>query len=385
MASLVQKTVPRAKKQVSTNAEVSSIFRSLHQIKIGNDPTCSLKRKDQILFFRNLTTLVQNGVSLSQALQTICEDRGLQRYNDILARISLAVSSGQSFSSALRQFPAAFNATLISQIEVGEKSGAIDQSLVRITEQLERSSNQISYILKKLAYPAILLVAGIGSVTFMLLHVIPTFKTMYDDAGASLPAVTQLLIDVSQFLTDYWVTLAVVTAFFVVLTYFALQNDSSRLWIDRTLIRLPLVGDWFRSFAILQFADVLGNLMESGFTLAEALPPAGRAISNRFVRQRILRLYTAVRRGERFSESLDREGDLFPPVVSQLVIVGERTGRLVPITRQIRSHVRRDVESRTDALVATIEPTLTILLAAAVGGILLAVYLPMFDLIGKTN
>ncbi|WP_182865736.1 type II secretion system F family protein [Rhodopirellula sp. JC639] len=367
------------------HAESQNLFKTLHEIKFGNDPQRRFKRKDLILFLRNLTTLVQNGVSLTHALETVTRDRSLKKYHHILSSISRALKGGESLSTAMKAFPSAFNVTLISQIEVGERSGALDQALVRVTEQLERSSGHRKMILKKLAYPAILVVAGTGSVTFMLLYVIPTFQQMYEDAGATLPAITQLLIDSSVMIQNYGVHLLGLIIVLAVAVVTLFRNVQSRRWIDRNLIRIPVIGDWFRNLAILQFADVLGNLMESGFTLAEALPPAGRAIGNRHVREKILGLYTAIRRGERFSQSLEREGDLFPAVVNQLVIVGERTGRLVPVTHQIRKHLRRDVEDSTDALVGAIEPILTIVLAVAVGGILLAVYLPMFDLIGKVN
>ncbi|QDV44225.1 Type II secretion system protein F [Stieleria neptunia] len=362
-----------------------ALLKSLHEIKFGNDPQHRFKRKDLIVFLRNLTTLVQNGVSLTHALETVTRDRSLKKYQHILSSISRALKGGESLSASMKTFPSAFNMTLVSQVEVGERSGKLDQALLRITEQLERSSGHRKMILKKLAYPAILVVAGTGSVIFMLLCVIPTFQEMYEDAGATLPAITQLLIDVSAIVQVYGFHLLGLSIVLAITVITLFKNVQSRRWIDRNLIRIPIVGEWFRNLAILQFADVLGNLMESGFTLAEALPPAGRAIGNRHVQEKILGLYTAIRRGERFSQSLQREGDLFPAVVNQLVIVGERTGRLVPVTHQIRKHLRRDVEDSTDAIVGAIEPILTIVLAVAVGGILLAVYLPMFDLIGKVN
>lgn len=369
----------------SGGPQTFNVLKTLHEIKFGNDPERSFKRKDLIVFLRNLTTLVENGVSLTHALETVTKDRSLKKYQNIFLSLSRSLKGGESLSTAMKLFPLAFNSTLLSQVEVGERSGALDKALVRITEQLERSSGHKKLIIKKLTYPAILLVAGIGSVTFMLLCVIPTFQAMYDDAGATLPAITQLLIDTSEFVQKYAFHLLGLTIGCAAGLVSVMKNATSRLWIDSMLIRLPLIGDWFRNLAVLQFAEVLGNLMESGFTLAEALPPAGRAIKNRYVQNKILGLYRAIRRGERFSQSLEQEGNLFPAVVNQLVIVGERTGRLVPVTKQIRKHLRRDVEDSTDAMVATIEPLLTIILAVAVGGILLAVYLPMFDLIGKVN
>jgi len=150
-------------------------------------------------------------------------------------------------------------------------------------------------------------------------------------------------------------------------------------------LRWPLFGNFFRDLAVLQFMDVLGNLLESGYTVVEALGGSVDAISNRAVRKSVAELQSAVTRGERFSRELDRQGDLFPPVVSQLVIVGEKTGNLAKASNFIREHLRREIERTTNILVGTIEPILTIGMACMIGMILLAIYLPMFDMIGAMN
>ncbi|MCD0461730.1 type II secretion system F family protein [Roseiconus lacunae] len=366
-------------------ASLASVFKSLHEIKFGADPSRRFKSKDLVLLMRNLTTLVSNGVSLAHAIETVSKDRSMAKYHTILRSLSRHLQSGESLSSAMNQYPEAFSEILVSQISVGEMSGHLDKTLSRITEQLEQSSSQKAYILKKLTYPALLLVAGIGSVAFMLTNVIPTFQKMYDDAGATLPWVTQFLIDLSQFLTGNGMVIVALLSTVSAGIYSAFRHPKTRRSIDECFVKLPLIGDWFRKFAVLQFSEVLGNLMESGFTVAEALPSSARAVSNQYVREKIQSLHSAVRRGERFSVAIEREGDLFPEVVKQLVIVGERTGRLAPVTRQIRKHLRQDVQTTTDAIVAAIEPVLTMGLAVVVGGILLAVYLPMFDLIGKVG
>ena len=149
-----------------TAAGSQNILKSLHEIKFGNDPQNQFKRKDLILFLRNLTTLVQNGVSLTHALETVSMDRSLGKYENIFKSLARALKGGESLSSGMKKFPSAFDGTLISQIEVGERSGTLDKALLRVTEQLERSSGHKKLIIKKLTYPAILVVAGIGSVTF---------------------------------------------------------------------------------------------------------------------------------------------------------------------------------------------------------------------------
>ncbi len=148
------------------------------------------------------------------------------------------------------------------------------------------------------------------------------------------------------------------------------------------MLRLPLFGHWLRDIAILEFMDILSNLLGSGYTLADSLAEAGQAVSNRAVKLCVKDLHSGVEQGERFSRSVEHHSDLFPPMVSQLVIVGERTGNLLSAARHIQKHLETEVERKTNLMVGVIEPVLTLSLATAVGVILLAIYLPMFDMIG---
>ena len=150
-------------------------------------------------------------------------------------------------------------------------------------------------------------------------------------------------------------------------------------------IKLPVLGHWFKNIAVLQFVEVLGNLMDSGFTVVEALSACAKSVGNRRIRASILEMHQALLQGEKFSDELARHDDLFPPIVNQLVIVGEKTGTLSKTTVHIRAHLRREVETYTNVMVGTIEPILTIGMASSIGCILLAIYLPMFDIIGAMN
>tara|TARA_R110002049_G_scaffold27321_2_gene94121 strand:- start:235541 stop:236686 length:1146 start_codon:yes stop_codon:yes gene_type:complete len=361
------------------------ILSKLHDVKIGGDPGKRIKQADLVGMLRNITTLVSNGVSLRDALETVAADRSLKRYRRILNSLSESVRHGNTLSAAMVKFPASFDKLLVNQIRVGERAGTLPAALESVSKQLEEGATLKRFIVKKLTYPSILVLAGIASVSFMLTCVIPTFQEMYDDAGATLPAITRFLIDVGEAVTNHGFLILAILMTALVGAIAALQNPATRIRIDEHLLRIPMIGDWFRNIAILQFIQVLENLMCSGFTLAEALPHASGAVRNRYIRIKLQGLHSAIRRGERFSLALDKEGDLFPPVVKQLVVIGERTGRLGEITKEIRSHLRADVEKYTTAMVGAIEPALTAVLAVLVGGILLAIYLPMFDMIGQTN
>jgi type II secretory pathway component PulF len=367
------------------NQGLEGFLKKLSDIKIGGSSGLKVRQKDMVYIFRNLSTLLGNGLSLNKALATLQQEKSLKKYQSLFLTMEQHVNQGSTLSSALTQFPDSFHELLVHQIKVAERTGALVETITRITEQLENGANIKALIIKKLTYPVMLSIAGAGSMTFMLLYVVPTFEKMYSEAKAELPAITQFLIAVGRLLTDYLPIVvggiaAVVTLF--VLTW---RNPNGRFRVERVLLKTPLLESWLRSIAILQFIEVLGNLMDSGFTLAEALPHTSKGITNSVVRRSVEDLHKAIVRGERFSRELLKRSHIFPPVVTQLVIIGEQTGTLPTATQQIRVHIRREVERYTNLLTGAIEPVMTIGLASAIGGILMAVYLPMFDMIGAMN
>jgi len=326
-----------------------------------------------------------NGISIPQALDTICKESSFSKYRKILRTLSDTIKSGSSLSNGMKKFPASFPSLMIHQVRIGEQAGTLQQTLKQIVRQLEDGSKIRSFIIKKMTYPALLVVAGIGSVTFMLTSVIPTFQKMYEENGAVLPWITQFLINISESLQSNAVLIVTSLIGIAVTATIAMKYPTSRRLIDEWILRIPLLGKWFRNLSILQFMETLSNLLDSGFNLVDALQPASKAVGNRYLRRKLQNLHGAIRRGEKFSVAMQREKDLFPPVVNQLVVVGEKTGQLPDITAEIREHLKEEVQTKTSAMLGTIEPILTSGLAFAIGGILLAVYLPMFDMIGSAN
>lgn len=363
------------------------LLGKLHSIQIGGDTGGGhkIKKADLIYIIRNLATLVQNGVALPKALSTIANEKSLQKYADLLETIRRKVAAGEAFSKTLSQFPATFNTVLVNHVRVGERSGTLPSTLVQITEQLENADNLKRTVIKKLSYPIMLTVAGIVAVTFMLLFVVPIFEETYATSKVPLPLITRFMIASGAFLASHgwWLTLLGVGAIFTV--RYLRKNPEYAFRMDGMLLRLPLFGPWLRDMAVLQFMEVLGNMLEGGFTMVDALRVSGGSVSNHAVKRSVDDLQTAVTRGERFSRELNRHSELFPPVVSQLIIVGEQTGTVPQATVDVRKHLRREIERTTNMLVGTIEPILTISLAGMIGCILLAIYLPMFDMIGAMN
>ncbi len=340
-----------------------------------------LKDRDLVFILRNLSTLTESGVSLPKALGTLAEEKALEKHRQMLLSIRRHLENGETFSSALSHFGSSFDTVMVNQIKVGEHSGRLGETLTTIARHRENSHRLQSEIVRKLAYPGLLVVMGSAVIMFLLTYVIPVFEETYSKANVPLPFITKLLIAVGGFAKSYgWIVLGLAAAAALVIAQLRKRNDLASK-IDAAILRAPVLGHWLRDIAVLQLMEVLGSLLEAGYNLAEALGEAGKAVSNRSIRQSVRELQNAIRRGERFSRELERHGETFPPIVSQLVIVGEQTGTLTRATTHIRDHLQREIERKTNLFVGTIEPTLTISLAAAIAAILLAIYLPMFDMI----
>jgi type IV pilus assembly protein PilC len=367
----------------TTLPSVASAGNAL-RLKIGRRRKASqqkLKDRDLVFILRNLATLTGSGVSLPKALGTLAEEKALEKHRDMLLSIRRHLENGESFSTALAHFGATFDNVMVSQIKVGEHSGTLNETLQTIARHREDGNRLKSEVVKKLAYPGLLVVMGSAVIMFLLTYVIPVFEETYDKAKVPLPFITKLLIVVGALAKSYGlVVLAIVAITVLVVRQLRKRADIANK-MDAKLLEMPIFGNWLRDIAVLQLMEVLGSLMDAGYNLAEALGEAGQAVGNRAIRQSVRDLQNAIRRGEKFSRELERHGEMFPPIVSQLVIVGEQTGTLARATGHIRDHLQREIERKTNLFVGTIEPTLTISLAAAVAAILLAIYLPMFDMV----
>ena len=340
-----------------------------------------LKDRDLVFILRNLSTLTDSGVSLPKALGTLAEEKALEKHRDMLHSIRRHLENGESFSAALAHFGATFDTVMVNQIKVGERSGTLGETLTTIARHREDSHRLRAEIVRKLAYPILLVVMGAAVITFLLTYVIPVFQKTYDDAHVALPFITKMLIALGAITKSYgWIVLVLAAAVVLVIRQLRKRPDFAYR-MDASILRSPVFGNWLRDIAVLQLMEVLGSLMDAGYNLAEALGEAAQAVGNRAIRQSVRDLENAVCRGEKFSRELERHGDTFPPIVSQLVIVGEQTGTLARATSHIRDHLQREIERKTNLFVGTIEPTLTISLAGAIAAILLAIYLPMFDMV----
>ena len=345
----------------------------------------NFKAHELTFVLRTLATLLDNGVSLPKALSTLAKEESLDKHREVLETLRRKVESGVTFSNALSQFSHICDNVTISQLRVGEQSGTLSNTLKQLSESRNKTAELKKAVIKKLAYPILLVVFGSGLITFLLLYVIPVFEETYEKAKVPLPFITRLLIGFGAFMKSYgWIVICLIA---VLVTIYVQLRKQPRLAekIDRSLLKLPLFGNWLRDIAVLQMMDVLHHLMAAGYTLAEALRETGDTVGNRAMKHGVHDLQFAVQRGERFSREIERLESLFPPIVHQLVIIGESTGKLTRATNDICDHLRREIERKTEIMVGALEPILTIGLAVAIAMILMAIYLPMFDMVNTVS
>jgi type II secretory pathway component PulF len=339
------------------------------------------KSHELTFILRTLSTLLANGVSLPKALGTLAKEETLAKHREVLDSLRRKVESGVAFSTAVGYFPNMCDAITINQLRVGERSGTLGDTLRHLSENRDQSAELKSAVIKKLAYPALLVTLGSALITFLLLYVLPVFQETYDKAHVPLPFITQLLIAFGTFAKQYgWMFVATLILALAGIKQLR-KKDAFAVRMDRSMLKMPLIGNWLRDIAVLQVMEVMHNLMAAGYTLAEALLETGETVGNRAVKEGVHDLQVAVQRGERFSRELERLESLFPPIVNQLVIVGESTGQLTRVTSDICDYLRREIERKTNLIVSALEPILTISLAIAVAAVLLAIYLPMFDMV----
>lgn len=379
----------RRTKQAVGELSLKELFGKLHSIKIGgtsDDPLkMKIKRKHLATIMRNLATLLDNGLSLPKALNTLSKERSLQPFAKMLSTIRQSVEAGDAFSAAVAQYPRIFNSLIVHQLRVGERSGRVAETLSQLAGQLEQAGEVQKRIIKKLTYPAMVSTAGVGLVIFMLLVVVPQFQQIYEESGTPLPQITRFLLTASDILVGYgWVALVIGPA--LAFAYVKLRaNPKSRAWMDGAILKVPVIGKWVRDLAVLQFMDALGIMMESGFVLLDAIKASIGAVGNQAVRSLVDELRLAVTRGERLSTELEKHSEVFPPTISQLVVVGEQTGNMSRATKGVRDHLRRRLEDKVDTAVGLIEPAVTLGLAIVIGVIVLAIYMPMFGMVNAVQ
>lgn len=370
--------------------EVSSILRrrKIRAMSIKNKPMninltfgTGIKLTDISRFTRQFSAMTASGLSLVQCLDVLAEQSENPIFGKTIQKVSLDIQGGTTLADAMAKHSKVFNRLYVNMVAAGEASGNLDEILARLAEYLEKADALKRKIKGAMMYPMIVGVVAVGATVAMLAFVVPTFAQMFIDFGGSLPTPTAIVVDISNAVLKYWPHGVVLTIAAVVTFNWYYKTPAGRYNIDKLRLNAPVLGDLERKSSVSRFSQTLSTLLNSGITIVDALQITAKTAGNAVLEKGLMRTVERISGGLTIAEPL-RETGVFPPMVIHMVAVGEKTGGLAEMLAKVAQFYEEEVDAAVDALTSVIEPIMIVFLGGVVGGILIAMYLPMFDMVG---
>ncbi len=324
--------------------------------------------------------MIKARLSLVQALKTATDQCEHQHFKEILVDIRKQIEGGISLSDCFQKYEHVFDTLYINLTRVGELAGILDQVLLRIASYQEKTEALRRKIKQALAYPVVVLLVAVGATAFLLTTIVPTFAEMFEDFGAQMPAPTLVILQASSLLQDhFWLVLMTIATIFAGILGLR-SRPQFMLKVDQAKLKMPVIGQLFSKSLIAKFCRTLGTLLESGINLVDALQILGDATGNRFLDQNIQITKRRVSQGKELFNEL-KNTDLFPELIIHMVMVGEQTGELDKMLLHAAEYYEVELDATLESVSSILEPILIVLIGLVLGGILIAMYLPMFDLV----
>ncbi|WP_447528802.1 type II secretion system F family protein [Vreelandella sp. TE19] len=335
---------------------------------------------DIMLFARQMATMMRAGIPILQALQAISESMKKPAMVDLTQQIMRDVSSGDSLSQAMARHPKQFDRLFVNLVSAGEQAGALDQMLERIALYKEKVASLKSRVKKALWYPAAVMTIGLVVTMILLVMVVPEFESMFQGFGAELPVLTQVTVRFSELAQAYWLpTLGLIVGGIVLLKAAARRSDKVAYAIDQFLLRLPVLGDILHKSAVSRFTRTLATTFSSGVPLIEGLETASGAADNRVYIKAINEVREDVTTGQQLHFAM-RLTNRFPALAVQMVSIGEEAGSLDAMLNRVADYYEEEVENKVDTLTSLMEPVIIVVLGLLVGGVVVSMYLPIFEI-----
>jgi type IV pilus assembly protein PilC len=336
--------------------------------------------KDIGVFTRQFATMINAGLPMVQCLDILAQQTEKEFFRTSIARIMADVEGGSTLAESMARHPKVFSTLYVNMVEAGEAGGILDVILVRLATFLEKLDQLQRKVKGALTYPSVVAIVAVGATCFMLIFIIPTFARMFTDFGGQLPLPTQIVMGLSDFLRGYWWMIAAIGVGTVIAIQRYYKTSNGRLVIDRLLLRIPVLGQVIRKGSVARFTRTLGTLISSGVPILSGLEITARTAGNRVVENAVVATRESISQGNTIAEPL-KAGGVFPPMVTSMIAVGEQTGALDEMLEKIATFYDSEVDTAVDALTAIIEPVMIVVMGTVVGGMLIAMYLPMFKLV----
>ncbi|MEE8282720.1 MAG: type II secretion system F family protein [candidate division NC10 bacterium] len=336
--------------------------------------------KDLAIITRQLATMIDAGLPLVQCLDILAQQQEKKFLKSTLQDIRQDVEGGSTFSAALKKHPKVFSGLYTNMVEAGEAGGILDTILNRLAAYIEKAMTLKKRVKTAMFYPATIVSVALVVVTFLLMYVIPTFEQLFAGFGASLPLPTVIVLKLSNFVQAYILFIIGGLVGTVVGLRMYYRTEGGHRAIDGLLLRLPIFGTLIRKVAVAKFTRTLGTLVSSGVGILDGLDITARTAGNKVVEDAILKARTTIAQGKTIAEPL-QASKVFPPMVTQMIAVGEQTGALDRMLNKIADFYDEEVDSSVAGLTSLLEPLLVIFLGVIIGGVVIAMYLPIFKLI----
>lgn len=338
-----------------------------------------VKTKDLSIFTRQFATMIDAGLPIVQCLDILGEQSESKLLRNTVRTIRQDVEGGATLADALRKHPKIFDALYINMVEAGEAGGVLNTVLNRIALFIEKANKLKKKVKGAMIYPCAIIAVAVIVVSILLIFVIPVFAELYGSMGKALPAPTQITINISNWFVASWYYLLFAIGGVVAGVRFYYQSDQGRINIDGLLLRLPVIGDMLRKVAVARFSQNMAILLSSGVPILEGLAITARTAGNKVVEKAIMDSRVSISQGKTVAEPL-AESKIFPPMVCHMVAVGETTGGLDVMLRKIAEFYEEEVDDAVANLTALMEPMIMVVLGVILGGLVISMYLPIFQL-----
>jgi type IV pilus assembly protein PilC len=341
-----------------------------------------ISRKEIAIFTRQFSVMIDAGLPLVQCLEILGTQQDNRTFQKILFQVRQDVESGATLAESLKKHPAAFDDLYANMVAAGEAGGILDIILQRLSVYIEKIVKLRSAVRSAMVYPTAVIFIAVGVVWIILWKVIPTFATLFEGLGASLPLPTRITIAASKFIGAWWWVIFIGAGLgaYAVVRYH--KTHRGRRVIDGIMLKVPVLGMVLRKIAVARFCRTLGTLVASGVPILEGLQITARTSGNSVVEDAIMATRKSVEEGKTIAEPL-KSSDVFPSMVVQMIAVGEQTGALETMLNKIADFYEDEVDEATANMLALLEPIMIMFLGIVIGGIVISMYLPMFDLISK--
>ena len=344
-----------------------------------------IKMRDIVIFTRQFSTMINSGLPLVQALDILAKQSQNKALQDVTRAVVFDVESGHTVADALRKHPKAFNELYVNMVAAGEAGGILDTILMRLAVFMEKNDALVRKVKGAMIYPCVIMAVAAIACSVLLIFVIPVFENMFGSVGLALPLPTRIVIAVSKFIRGYGGLATVggaIGAGFAVKNYYA--TPVGKLQIDRLLLSLPVLGDVLRKSAVSRFTRTLGTLISSGVSILDGLEITAKTSGNRVIQDAIMLSRASIAGGDTIAAPLAKS-NVFPPMVISMIAVGESTGGLDEMLAKIADFYDEEVDAAVSALLSLLEPVMIVFLGVVVGGMVVAMYLPIFDMINAVK